>query len=304
MQNLAVVIVNFRTPDLVSECLEAAAPSGPSEVVVVDNASGDGSAQALRERHSKATIVERSANDGFAAGVNSGFAATTAPVVAVLNPDVRMRSGALQALTEHLTEHPAAGIAAPRLVYPDGTLQPSAYRRFPGLATFFMELALPLGWVLQRLPALDPYRVPPSRWRRGERVAHVTGAALAIRRVAYDAAGPLDEGFFLYLEETEWQQRVRAAGFTVELVPDAEAVHLVRGGGEAALAPSPHFLVSLRRYLRLRGRPAAATEAVIAGGLGLSRLAARAEDLVLPPERRTGGARAAAYDALWRAGRV
>lgn len=304
MPDLAVVVVNYRTPDLVSECLQSVESSACAEIVLVDNASGDGSVQALRARHPEATLVERAANAGFAAGVNAGFAATTAPLVAVLNPDVRLRPGALEALAGHLAANPEVAIAAPRLLYPDGSVQPSAYRRFPGLATFFAELALPVGWVLTRLPALDPYRVPPSRWRSGARVAHVTGAALAIRRAAYDAAGPLDEGFFLYLEETEFQQRVREAGFAIELVPAAEAVHLVRGGGAAALAPSPHFLVSARRYLRLRGRSEATTEAVIVAALGLSRLAARAESVVLAPERRTGGARAAAYDALWRARRA
>jgi hypothetical protein len=163
-----------------------------------------------------------------------------------------------------------------------------------------VDLCLPIGWILQRLRWLDPYRVPPGGWRDGAEVAHATGAALAIRRVAWQAAGPLDEGFFLYLEETEWQARVRAAGFAVVLVPSAEVVHLVRGGGEA-LAPSPRFLVSMRRYLGLRGYPPRVTEAAIAGSLALSRLAARAEGVVIRPRRRTGGARAAAYNSLWRA---
>jgi GT2 family glycosyltransferase len=164
-----------------------------------------------------------------------------------------------------------------------------------------VDLCLPLGNVLQRLPGLDPYRVPPERWRPGAPVAHVIGAALAIRRAAYEAAGPLDEGFFLYLEETEWQERVRRAGYRVELVPDAEVVHLVRGGGDEALAPSPHFLASMRRYLRMRGHRERVVDAVIDGSLLLSRVAARAERVVVPADRRTGGARAQAYDDLWRA---
>ena len=300
MTGCALVVVNYRSADLVSSCLSALSDGdAPAEIVVVDNASGDGSAARLRRRHPGIRVVERAANDGFAAGVNAGFAATSAPFVAVLNPDTLVAPGALTRLVAHLEASPRAGVAAPQLLYPDATPQASAYRRFPGLGMVFLDLCLPVGFLAQRFPRLDPYRVPPASLRDGSRVAHVTGAALLIRRAAYDDAGPLDEGFFLYLEETEWQQRVRAAGWTVEMVPTARVVHLVRGGGAEALAPSPHYLSSVRRYLRLRGRSRAIIEAMITVSLLLSRLAARAERL-LPARRRTGGGRAAAYDALWR----
>lgn len=304
MLDCAVVIVNYRSADLVSSCLAALGADAPSQVVIVDNASGDGSAELLRERHPQADVVQRAANDGFAAGVNAGFAKTSAAVVVVLNPDTAPRPRALARLVEHLADSPRTGVAAPLLVYEDGTPQASAYRRSPGLAMLFIDLCLPLGFVVQRFPRLDPYRVPPARLREGTSVAHVAGAAIAVRRAAYDAAGPLDEGFFLYLEETEWQERVRGAGWTVDMVPSAEVTHLVRGGGERSLAPSPHFLHSARRYLRMRGYPPVATEAMIVSSLLLSRLATRAERLVVPARRRTGGARAEAYEALWRARRA
>jgi N-acetylglucosaminyl-diphospho-decaprenol L-rhamnosyltransferase len=302
MADFAVVIVTHRSADLAARCLRAVQADDPAEVVVVDNASGDGSSEFLRERHPEVMVLERPVNDGFAAAVNAGFAATGAPIVVVLNADTEPRPGALPALVAHLQSCPRAGVAAPRLVGADGAPQPSAYRRPPGLAMLVVDLCLPLGHVLSRFARLDPYRVPPGRWRDGAEVAHVTGAAMAVRRDAWLAAGPLDEGFFLYLEETEWQGRVRAAGFTIELVASAQVVHLGQGGGPA-LAPSPHFLASMRRYLALRGVPPVVVRAAIAGSLALSRLAARAEDVVLPPDRRTGGARATAYDALWRARR-
>jgi GT2 family glycosyltransferase len=284
---IAVVVVNYRTPELTSRCLSSVRAD---EVVVVDNASGDGSVDYLRERHPEATIVARDGNDGFAAGVNAGFAATRADTVVLLNPDTEPRPDALARLAGHLDANPGCGVAAPRLLYGDGTPQPSAYKRPPNLAILTMELCLPVGWLAEKL-RLDPYRVAPSAWRTGARVAHAIGAALAIRRSAYEAAGPLDEGFFLYLEETEWQERVRRAGYTIELVPEAEVVHLVRGGGDESLAPSPHFLTSMRRYLALRGHRPRTVGAAIDGALLLARLAARADRRV---------PRAAAYDELWR----
>lgn len=301
MLDAALVVVNYRSADLACELLELVAADGLREVVVVDNASGDGSAAAIRSSHPWVRVMERTTNDGFAAGVNAGMAATSAPVVLVLNPDTRPRARALRRLVDHLAGHPRAGVAAPQLLYPDGTPQPGFYRRAPGLPTLFLELCLPAGAVAQRLPRLDWYRMTTDRVDDGTRVAHATGAALAIRRGAFTAAGPFDEGFFLYLEETEWQGRVARAGYEVHAVPSAKVEHSVRGGGDTALAPSPHFLRSARRYHELRGRPRALTDAVIVVALALSRVAARAEPFAVPAGRRTGGARAAAYDALWRA---
>ncbi len=300
MTAFAVLLVNYRSAELVSRSLAACGDDLSAEVVIVDNASGDGSVAALRTRHPGATVVERAVNDGFAAGVNAGFAATSAPVVIVLNPDTEPYPGALEALVAHLESDPQLGVAAPTLVHEDGTAQRSAFRRFPSLGVLFVDLCLPVGWIAMRLPRLDRYRVPASQLADGTRVAHVAGAVLAIRRAAYEAAGPLDEGFFLYLEETEWQERVTRAGYAIAVFPSARVMHLVRGGGDESLAPSPHFLSSMRRYLRLRGVPVRRVDTAIVLALQLSRIAARAERLMISPRRRTGGGRAAAYDRLWR----
>jgi N-acetylglucosaminyl-diphospho-decaprenol L-rhamnosyltransferase len=289
----AVVIVNYRSASLARRCAELASAEGPAEVLVVDNASQDGSVEALRAAGLQ--VLARPDNDGFAAGVNAGFAHTTAPYVVVLNPDCEPRSGSLRKLVTHLEQHPAAGVAAPRLLNADGSPQPSAYRRQPGLVTIATELCVPFGLLLEHIPRLDTYRL--RDWSHGSRVAHVIGAALAVRREAHAASGGLDESFFLYLEETEWQGRVRRAGFTIELVPEAEVVHLVRGGGEAALAPSPHYVASARRYLRLRGAHPALVDAALRTSITISRLAARAWD-VAPGATHTGGARVRAWDAL------
>ncbi len=259
------MIVNFRSAELTLRCLDAVGDE-VAERVVVDNASGDGSVERLRA--AGVEVVARASNDGFAAGVNAGFAATSAPVVVVLNPDTEPRPGAIARLVARLDERPRVGLAAPRLVFGDGRPQPSAYKRFPGLGILFLELCTPLGYLLVHLPRLDPYRGTPAR--------HVLGAAMAIRRAAYDDAGPFDEGFFLYLEETDWQRRAHERGWTVEVVDDAEVVHLVRGGGEAADAPSPHFVRSARRYLRRRGHRDGAVRVVLGAALWSSVVFLRA----------------------------
>ena len=263
--DVAAVIVNYRTAALTVECLEAlpaAAGDLELEVVVVDNASGDDS---LARLDGRAAVIPRERNDGFAAGVNAGFAATLAPIVVVFNPDARPEPGAVAHLVEHLRASSRAGLASPRLLGPDGVPRSSAYRRFPGLVALFRELCIPLGYALEHLPALDPYHLPPREYVRGARVAHVCGACMAVRRAAYDDAGGLDEGFFLYLEETEWQRRMASRGWTVELVPEARVQHLGGGGSDLGLVPSEHYAASARRYFsELGGCPTGLVRAVMA----------------------------------------
>jgi N-acetylglucosaminyl-diphospho-decaprenol L-rhamnosyltransferase len=296
----AVVVVNYRTPELVERCLESVHASCGElrlETVVVDNASGDGSVARLRATLPAATVLAMPENRGFAAGVNAGFRHSAAELVVVLNPDTEVRPGALQALLAHLREHPRTGVVAPLLEGPDGRLAPNGYRRFPGLLTVGIDLCLPIGYALAHAPALHPYAMSPAALRAGARPAHVCGAALAIRRRAHVEAGPLDEGFFLYLEETEWQQRVARQGWAIEIVPAARALHLVRGGGEEALAPSPHFVTSALRYLRMQGVPSARSRAVLCVSLALSWATLRAI-ACLPAKRAKATGQARAYRSL------
>jgi N-acetylglucosaminyl-diphospho-decaprenol L-rhamnosyltransferase len=296
----AVVVVNYRTPALVERCLESVyATCGELrlETVVVDNASGDGSVERLRAALPAATVLAMPENRGFAAGVNAGFRHSAAELVVVLNPDTEVRPGALHALLAHLREHPCTGVVAPLLEGPDGRPMPNGYRRFPGLLTVGLDLCLPVGYALAHAPALHPYAMSPAALRAGARPAHVCGAALAIRRRAYLEAGPLDEGFFLYLEETEWQQRVARYGWAIEIVPAARALHLVRGGGEEALAPSPHFVTSALRYLHMQGVPVARSRAVLCLSLALSWATLRAI-ACLPTKRAKATGQARAYQSL------
>jgi N-acetylglucosaminyl-diphospho-decaprenol L-rhamnosyltransferase len=264
----AVVVVNYRSAPLVERCLQSVyATCGELrlEVVVVDNASRDGSAERLRAALPAATVIAMPENRGFAAGVNAGFRHSSAEFVLVLNPDTEVRPGALQTLLGCLREHPRTGVVAPLLEDPGGRLTPNGYRHFPGLLTIAMDLCIPIGYAfaLVHLPALHPYAMSPAALRAGRRPAWACGAALAIRRSAYTDAGELDEGFFLYFEEVEWQRRVAGRGWAVEIAPAARACHLIRGGGEDALAHSPHFVTSAIRYLRLRGIPPPVSRAVL-----------------------------------------
>jgi GT2 family glycosyltransferase len=295
----ALVIVNYRTPDLVMRCLESVRATAGDlilEVVIVDNGSRDGSLERLRAAQLGATIVAETENRGFAAGVNAGLRASEAELAIVLNPDTETLPGALGMLVANLREHPRTGVTAPLLEDRDGSLQVSGYRRFPGLFTLFAEFCVPLGYALVYVPRLHPQAMSAAAMVSGERPAWVCGAALGIRRAAYEQAGPFDEGFFLYLEETEWQGRVAGAGWDIELVPDARVRHLVRGG-EEALAPPSHFIASAVRYLRLRGVPTPLSRAVLALALA-SSWASLCAIALLPSKRARASRQARAYSSL------
>jgi N-acetylglucosaminyl-diphospho-decaprenol L-rhamnosyltransferase len=296
----AIVIVNYRTAALVEECLASVRDTSAGlalETVIVDNDSADGSVERLRTAAPDADVIEMPNNRGFATGVNAGFRNSKAEFVIVLNPDTEMRAGALHALLERLRRHPLAGVVAPLLEDSDGRLEANGYRRFPGLLTLGLDLCLPFAYALSYAPSLHPYVYPPQALRAGGPVAHVCGAAMAIRRSAYEQAGPLDESFFLYLEETEWQQRVTERGWTIEIAPQARVCHLVRGGGEHAQAPSPHFIAGAMRYLSLRGVPVVISRAVLALALASSWITLCAI-ACLPSKRAKASRQARAYGSL------
>ncbi len=298
----AIVIVNYRTPELVERCLASMRETAGElrlQLVIVDNDSQDGSVERLRAALPDATIVASPRNGGFAAGVNLGFAHSSAEVVVLLNPDTEVRSLSIQSLLERLRARPEAGVVAPLLESGDGKLAPNGYRRFPTLFTSALHLCIPAVYALSYLPIPHFDAMTPSALLAGDTPAHVTGAALAIRRQAYEDAGLFDEGFFMYLEETEWQYRVTQAGWAIAIAPEARVCHLIRGGGEDSEVPSPHLITSVLRYLQLRGVPLPLSKAVL--GLALLSSWWTLCLIALLPAKRTKAARQArAYRRLLR----
>jgi N-acetylglucosaminyl-diphospho-decaprenol L-rhamnosyltransferase len=281
VKDLAVVIVNYRTPDDVSasvRSIERTAANLVAEIVVVDNASGDGSAALLRERHRGLRLIEQVDNRGFAAGVNAGVQATDAPYVLVLNPDTEVRPGALAALRDHLRHHPRVGVAGPVLLDRNGGVRLDSYKALPSLWSVFTGAFFPLGGAL-----MGTRFHPELRSRRdsakGGPVVRVCGSAMTIRREAFDAAGPMDEGYFLYFEEVDWQQRAAAEGWGIEVVDEALVVHAIQGGHVRETWPLP-YVDSAFRYLLGRGHRPATVARVLLGGFALSRLTLRAAAVV------------------------
>lgn len=212
MPDLSVSIVNTNSRELLLACLESLAGTA-AEVVVLDNASEDGSAEAMRERFPDVRLIAQSHRAGFGANHNTVIRATTGRYVYVLNEDTTAGDWGFEALATYLDAHPRVAALGPRLVYPDGRLQDSAWR-FP------TPLVSMLGLV-----SLGRLGVTQSRGDAPRAVDWVMGAAVVLRRKALDEVGLFDEGFFLYSEEVDLQTRLRRAGWEVHYFPLVSVVH-------------------------------------------------------------------------------
>ncbi len=222
MIDVSIVVVSYNVRELLARCLDSATGKG-YEVIVVDNASADGSAGMVRDRFPTVCLVENAENRGFAAANNQAFEQARGRYVLMLNPDAEAKPGAVDALVAFMDEHPKAGACGGQLLYGDGSFQHSAFR-FPTLAQIFLDF-FPLNWRLtdSRLNG----RYPRAWYMRGEpfQVDHPLGADLMVRREAAEQVGWLDEEFFIYCEEIDWCLRICRAGWDICCVPQAEIVH-------------------------------------------------------------------------------
>lgn len=218
------------------------------DVILVDNASTDGTRQAIPEEFFWVRLIANGENRGYAAAVNQGIRASAGELVLIMNPDVTLRPGAIAILAGFMEAHPHVGIAAPRLLNPDGTQQPSC-RRFHTLTSILSRRG-PLKPLLARTRWASRHLM--LEWDHGapHEVDWVLGACMLVRRSAVLDVGPMDEGFFLYFEDEDWCHRMWAHGWAVRYVPSAEAIHEYRRESDRLFSPAySHFVRSGIRLL-------------------------------------------------------
>jgi N-acetylglucosaminyl-diphospho-decaprenol L-rhamnosyltransferase len=269
--SLSVVLVSFNTSDLLRRCLASlpdvrvrggssspgAASSGPAaegevsprtmhplplEVIVVDNASHDGSADMVERDFPQVRLVRSTENLGFARATNLGLSQASGGLLLLLNPDTEVVDHALGIMAQFLLTNPGVAAVSPALVYPDGKPQHAAFR-FPTLWMSLLDF-FPLNHRLinSRLNGRYAWSDRPFR------IDHPLGAAVMLRRRALDDVGPLDEAFFIYCEEVDWCFRARGKGWEIYQVPEAIVVH---HGGQSTSQFGEEMLVRLHqsRYL-------------------------------------------------------
>lgn len=279
MPKVAVSIINYRTGEMTLACIASVlsdfahgwrgAPV-EGEIVVVDNASGDGSAERISDwmaAHPDAPVrlIRSPVNAGFSGGHNQGFAASASDHVLVLNSDAELRPGCLGALLDAAEAEPRAGLIGPTLEGADGTRQTSFFRCPTALSEIGRGASS--GPVAKALKRWDVVLGPDPDPARIEWTAF---ACVLLRRAMIDAIGPMDEGYFLYFEDVEYCRRARRAGWTIRHVPEARALHHVGGstGVTAANArerrrPAYYYAARTRHFYQQGG-----TAGVLAANAG------------------------------------
>ena len=219
--DVAVIFVNWNTKDLLDRSLgelKAFLGSLRAQVVVIDNASNDGSAEHIRRHHPAVHLIANSQNEGFAKAVNRGIQATGAPLVLVLNPAALPYPGAIQSMVDLMRADPAIGIVGPRLVGVNGRLHNSVANH-PSLATELLHKPL--------MSRLLPGRFYSRHFQPSVPacVDSIVGACMLLRRSMLQKIGVFDEDFFLFMEETDLCLRAQQAGWKVVFHPHARALH-------------------------------------------------------------------------------
>lgn len=245
--HISALIVSYNTRELLLEAIASVADEEGVETIVVDNGSRDGSPEVVAQRYPRVQLIRSKTNLGFAGGVNRAAARADGQVLLVLNSDARLEPGALAVLRELLDQRPAAAMVAPRLCYADGRPQAAAFC-FPGLAQVVFDL-----FPVERMTD-SPLngRIISNEPRT---IDHPLGACMLIRRAAWLDVGPLDEGYFMYLEEVDWCRRARARGWQIWHHPGAVVVH--HGGSSTRQQPDAMaaqlWRSRLRYYTRFHG---------------------------------------------------
>ncbi|HWE93426.1 MAG TPA: glycosyltransferase family 2 protein [Tepidisphaeraceae bacterium] len=233
--DISVVIISYNTREMTLDCLRALyAGLGElrAEVWVVDNASADGSADAVEKAFAQVRVIRNTENRGFAAANNQAIRQASGKYILLLNSDAFVEGGAVGAMVEYLEGHADVAVVGPRLLNRDGSLQHSCYR-FPGPFRVMCESML-LSAAFANHPKVGDMR----HWAHDEErmVDFVVGACFLVRRSAADEVGLLDERFFFYAEEADWCLRFAKAGWKVAFTPAAQVVHYGGGSGKAQSA--------------------------------------------------------------------
>jgi len=243
---VGAVVVSYNSAVYLPDCLRSLRSEGVTEVVVVDNASSDGSPEVVRTADAGVTVVETGVNLGFGSGANRGVAVTGSDYVLILNPDTVVEPGTVKALTAALDRDDGLAVVGPRIENLDGTLYPSV-RRFPNLTVAFGHAFIGLVW-----PA-NPYtrRYRMLDWdhdRPADDVDWVGGACLLVRRSAFDLVAGFDEAYFMYVEDVDLCWRLGRAGWRIGYDPGGRVVHAL--GGSSRLMPYRMIAEHHRSLLR------------------------------------------------------
>jgi GT2 family glycosyltransferase len=248
MPELSVVIINFNAKQYLHNCISSVISELNShvdhEVIVVDDASTDGSPQMVKEDYSSVKLIENERNLGFVASNNIGIKAASGKFIFCLNNDTVVKDGAIKGLVNFMKAHPDAGAIGPKLLNSDGTIQYQCRRSFPtplnsffyfsGISRFFPKSKTISSYLMTYLDDAETIKVDS-----------LCGAAMMVTRDVVASVGPMDEDYFMYGDDIDWCYRIKKAGWNIYYHPQAEIFHYGGRGGSRSMP-----FKSLYRYYR------------------------------------------------------
>ena len=238
---VSIIIVSWNTRDYLKQCLESLTPAAcryPMEIIVVDNASSDGSPELVESSFPQVRLIRSPKNLGFAKGNNLGIQNSSGRYLCLVNSDVKVLPDCISRLVDYCEQHPEVGMVGPRIVGGDGKLQRSC-RGFPTLWNMFCR-ALALDTLFPRSRLFTGYSL--SHWPQDttRSVDILSGCFWLVRREALQRVGLLDEAFFMYGEDMDWSKRFWLSGSNLVFVSSAEAVHY--GGASSSNSPIRFYI--------------------------------------------------------------
>lgn len=245
--DVSVIIVNWNTRDILRNCLTSVFQQTHGiefEVIVIDNASSDGSVQMVKTEFPQVVLIENTENRGFAAANNQGMRIAKGRYILLLNSDTVVLAGAIQKTIAFADQHPHAAVVGCKVLNPDHSLQPSCFM-FPSLLNLFLSAT----YLYKIFPKSRFFgRERMTWWQRDDvrQVDVVTGCFMLVRRKAIEQIGLMDEDFFMYAEETDWCFRFKQAGWQNLFYPDAQIIHL---GGQSSKQVKVEMTIQLRRAI-------------------------------------------------------
>jgi N-acetylglucosaminyl-diphospho-decaprenol L-rhamnosyltransferase len=268
---VSAVVVNLDAGDALLRCVASLRAAGVKDVVVVDNASSDGSLARLAASDLDAVLVPTGRNLGYGRGVNAGARRASGDILLVCNADLIVDVDAVSRLAACLRDEPDVAIVGPTIREADGTRYPSA-RSFPDLSDAIGHAVMSLVWPDN--PFTRRYRRLEETFETASDADWVSGACMAIRRIAFESVSGFDPAYFMYVEDLDLCWRMHRAGWRVLHLPEAEVTHI--GGVSAARHPyrmlAAHHRSTLRFFVQSTTGRRRALIPVVAGALGLRLL--------------------------------
>ena len=239
--DISVVIVSWNTRELTLQCLDSLADTGglQTEIIVVDNASHDGSPDSIETLFPKVRIIRNPCNLGFSGANNIGIRQSMGDYICLVNSDVVVLRGCLSNMYHYMEAHPGIGLLGPKILWPDAR---TVQRSCMGYPTIWNMLCRALGMdaLFPQLKIFGGFLMPHWRHNNVREVDVINGCFWMVRRSAMNVVGLLDENFFMYAEDIDWCKRFKDQGWRVVFYPGAEAIHY--GGASSAAMPARFYV--------------------------------------------------------------